>query len=184
MITIVFESHATTRDNEDRLASGHYDVELSSLGETQARQMGERYIAARLDAVFCSDLQRSYRTAEIAFARMPHLIRRDSRLRECDYGDWTRQPMEHIERERLNRLNEPFPNGESYRDCVRRMGAFLHDVRRDNTGGHTILIVGHRATQYGLEHILGGVPLEDVLAQSWAWQPGWTYLCPEDPAET
>ncbi len=59
MVEIIFESHGTTFDNEAHLASGHYDVALSPLGEQQSREMGERYANDHFDAIFCSDLQRS-----------------------------------------------------------------------------------------------------------------------------
>ena len=39
-----------------------------------------------------SGRQRSYRTAEIAFAGRDLPVRRDARIRECDYGAWTRRP--------------------------------------------------------------------------------------------
>jgi len=37
------------------------------------------------------------------------------------------------------------------------------------------MIIGHRATQYGLEHWIKGVPIKDVVTASWKWQPGWKY---------
>ncbi len=43
MITIIFEAHGTTFDNEAHLSSGHNDVELSHLGIQQSKEMGERY---------------------------------------------------------------------------------------------------------------------------------------------
>lgn len=43
MIRIIFEAHGTTFDNEAHLASGHNDVALSPLGESQSREVGERY---------------------------------------------------------------------------------------------------------------------------------------------
>lgn len=67
MITIIFESHGTTFDNETHLSSSWFDVELSPLGEKQAKELGGRYKNEEFDAIFCSDLQRSYKTAEIAF---------------------------------------------------------------------------------------------------------------------
>ncbi len=56
MVTIFFEAHGTTLDNEQKLASGHYDVELSPLGEAQAKELGRRYKDVQIDAVFCSDM--------------------------------------------------------------------------------------------------------------------------------
>ena len=67
MITIIFEAHGTTFDNETHLASGHNDVALSPLGERQSKEMGERYKDDHFDAIFCADLQRAYRSAEIGF---------------------------------------------------------------------------------------------------------------------
>jgi len=66
-VTIIFEPHATSLDNKAKLSSGHFDVELSPLGIEQAKQLGERRKKEHFDIVFSSDLQRSYKTAEIAF---------------------------------------------------------------------------------------------------------------------
>lgn len=82
MVTIILESHSTSFDNEARLSSGHNDVGLSPLGEKQASELGERYKNQKFDAIFCSDLQRSYKTAEIAFGEKFPIIK-DKRLREC-----------------------------------------------------------------------------------------------------
>lgn len=87
MIELVFETHATSVDNEDGLASGHWDAPLSALGEKQAVELGHRYPPGTGMDVFCSDLRRSYKTAEIAFGgRDDILIHKDPRLRECDYA--------------------------------------------------------------------------------------------------
>jgi len=43
-LVVVFESHATSRDNEDGLASGWFDVALSATGEEQARLLGARVV--------------------------------------------------------------------------------------------------------------------------------------------
>lgn len=71
-------------------------------------------------------------------------------------------------------LEKPFPNGESYLDTSRRMKAFLQDLLKEYDG-KTILIVGHRATQYGLEQWIKGLPLKEAVLQPWQWQPGWRY---------
>ncbi len=173
MVTVIFEAHSTTTDNEARLASGHNDVELASSGIQQAHELGERYAAVHLDAIFCSDLQRSYKTAGIAFGdTYPIVI--DARLRECDYGDLTQKPKELVDAEKSKRINVPFPNGESYEQCAERMKGFLQDLLA-KYDGKTIMIVGHRATQYGLEHWITGSPLATVVTAPWTWQPGWQY---------
>jgi glycopeptide antibiotics resistance protein len=37
------------------------------------------------------------------------------------------------------------------------------------------MVIGHRATQYGLEHLINHIPLETIISASWKWQPGWIY---------
>lgn len=173
MVTIIFEAHSTTTDNEAHLASGHNDVELSELGLKQSAELGERYASERFDAIFCSDMQRAYKTAEIAFGNSFPIIR-DARLRECDYGDLTQKPKEAVDAEKPNRITEPFPNGESYEQTCARMEDFLTDLLQDYDGKR-VMIIGHRATQYGLEHSINGVAIKDAVTTAWKWQPGWEY---------
>lgn len=173
MVTIIFEAHGTTFDNEAHVSSGHYDVALSPLGEQQSKEMGERYAHDHFDAIFCSDLQRSYKSAELAFDDKIPVIK-DARLRECDYGDWTRQPSEKIEGARGSRVTEPFPGGESYEQTNARMLTFLEDLLA-NHDGKRVMVVGHRATQYGLERWIKNIPTHDAVTAPWQWQPGWTY---------
>lgn len=174
MIELIFETHATSVDNERLVASGHFDVELSPLGRAQAVELGVRYGVEDLAAVLCSDLQRSYRTAEIAFAGRDLAVRRDARIRECDYGTWTRRPAAEIDAERVRRIFDPFPGGESYAQVAARTCDLLSEAVRD-WAGRRVLIVGHRATWYNLEHVINGRDLRDVIMAPWEWQPGWTY---------
>ncbi len=173
MIEIVFESHATTPDNEKKRASGHYDVGLSEAGLEQARQLGKRREKEEFAAVFTSDLQRAYKTAKIAFGdKFP--VFQDSRLRECDYGDFEHRPSPQIEAERPNRIRQPFPHGESYQQRAEYMKSFLEEIL-ENYDGKRVLIIGHRATQYGLERWTSGRPLQEIVSTPWQWQPGWNY---------
>lgn len=173
MLKIIFEAHGTTFDNEAHLSSGWNDVALSPLGEQQSKEMGERYKDDKFDAVFVSDLQRAIRSAEIGFGeKWPIIV--DSRLRECDYGELTQHPSEEIDAQKIQRISVPFPNGESYIDTTERMKSFLDDLKRDYEGKR-IMIIGHRATQYGIENYINGVSLEKLVSTKFKWQPGWEY---------
>ncbi|MEO8105265.1 MAG: histidine phosphatase family protein [Candidatus Saccharibacteria bacterium] len=174
MLTIVFEAHSTTTDNNAKLASGFNDVALSPLGLRQSKELGERYSNETFDAIFCSDLQRSYITAEIAFDNKYPIIH-DSRLRECDYGDMTLRPKEIVDAQKPQYIAVPFPNGESYEQSTERIRCFLVDLLR-NYQGKRVMIIGHRATQYGLEHLIKKIPLHQTVIAPWKWQPGWEYL--------
>ena len=127
-VTIIFETHSTSLDNEAGIASGHNDVDLSEMGLRQAKGLGERYVDESIAAVICSDLMRSYRTAEIAFGSGSVLILRDPRMRECDYGSLSGFPVEIVDRERSGRIHKPFPDGESYNQVVERVRDLLSDV--------------------------------------------------------
>ena len=173
MVEIIFEAHGTTFDNEAHLASGHNDVALSPLGIQQSKEMGERYKNDHFDAVFCSDLQQAYKSAEIGFGNKWPIIK-DARLRECNYGDFTQKPSEIVDKEKPQRIANPFPNGESYTQTTARMKLFLDDLIK-NYDGKRVMIIGHRATQFGLENLINGVFLEQLTSTHFKWQPGWLY---------
>ena len=126
--------------------------------------------------VVASDLQRAWRTAEIAFGtRVP--VRRDVRLRECDYGTLTRRPTREIDDQRVAAIDTPFPGGESYAQATARVASWLGELTTAWPGGW-VLVIGHRATHYALDHLLGGVPLPEAVGAKFAWQPGSTYVVP------
>ncbi|MBI3103353.1 histidine phosphatase family protein [Candidatus Daviesbacteria bacterium] len=174
MVIIIFEAHATSFDNEKHLFSGHFDVALSPLGEQQAKELGGRYKDQEFDVIFVSDLQRSYKTAEIAFGNKIPIIK-DKRLRECDYGDLTQYPSDEVDPVKVKHISIPFPNGESYEDCLKRMKSFLDYLHLYHGRSISVLIIGHRATQYGLEHWINGKSLKELVTVPFKWQPGWVY---------
>ena len=100
MITIYFEGHATTADNEASVASGHNDVDLSERGRHQAAgEKRRRYENIEFDTVFTSDLSRAYDTDKSMVAGKDNQIIQDARIRECDYSDLTRRPRAERARE-------------------------------------------------------------------------------------
>jgi len=124
--------------------------------------LGERYKNVELDAIFCSDLQRSYKTGEIAFGTRNIPIIKDERLRECNYGDYTQVESTIVTNMKPDCITIPFANGESYIQTTERVKSFLKDLLQ-NYDGKTIMIIGHRATQYALENLINNVPLEIII---------------------
>lgn len=174
MITIWFEPHSTSLDNEAKLASGWNDVDLSKLGLQQSVELADRSEARNLQAIFTSDLQRAYKSAIPTAERYNLPIYVDRRLRECDYGEMTQQDKAKVDAEKPSRIDKPFPGGESYQQCMKRMGEYL-DWLRQNFDGKTVMIIGHRATQYSLEHHVLGKNIKSCVTEPWSWQPGWKY---------
>jgi 2,3-bisphosphoglycerate-dependent phosphoglycerate mutase len=122
-----------------------------------------------ITAVFSSDLARAAETASVAFGAAMIPVLRDRRLRECDYGQRNGMPVTELHAGRREHLDRPYPGGESWRKAVARVGRFLDDLplRR---AGQRILVIGHVATRWGLDHTIGGVPLEDLVDEDFTWQ--------------
>ncbi len=171
---VVFETHATTEDNERGIATGWLPGRLSAAGRMQARAMGDRRRVDRIATVFTSDLDRAVETVGIAFANSTVPVLHDWRLRECDYGDRNGMPVAELHQGRRWHLNVPYPGGESWQQAVARVGRFLDDLP-SRWAGARVLVVGHTATRWALDHILAGVLLDDLLDAPFEWKPGWEY---------
>jgi 2,3-bisphosphoglycerate-dependent phosphoglycerate mutase len=173
-VAVVFETHSTSVDNENGIATGWLDGALSGTGREQARGLGERRRDDGLTVVFTSDLRRAVETAEIAFAGSAVPIERDPRLRECNYGSLNGRPRAQLDAQRARRLDEPFPGGESWREAVARVTGFLDELRRSHDG-RRVLIIGHVATRWALDHTVVGIPLEELVDAPFEWREGWEY---------
>jgi len=174
-MTVVYETHTTTTDNERRIATGWLPGSLSEAGWREAHELGERRRNDHIAAVFSSDLRRAVETAEIAFSETKIPIHQDARLRECNYGAMNGMPVARFAGKRLGHIVTPFPDGESYRDVVERTRSFLGDI---NPGyeDKRIVVIGHSANRWSLEHLVNGTALEDLVDAPFNWQPGWEYV--------
>lgn len=172
-VEVVFETHATSEDNEAGIATGWLPGRLSPAGREQARELGERRRDDGLSVVFTSDLGRAVETAEIAFEGSPLPLVADKRLRECNYGELNGTP-ESLD-DRAAHVDVPCPGGESWRQAVERVAGFVDELRRQRNG-ERILVIGHRATRFALGVVANGCKLEDLVDAPFAWQPGWEYV--------
>jgi broad specificity phosphatase PhoE len=171
-VELVYETHSLTVDNERGIATGWLDGELSEHGREQARLLGERRREA--DVVYASDLGRAVETAEIAFGGTGIPVQLDSRLRECDYGELNGRPGSEVAARRGRHVDEPFPGGQSYRQVVDAMRSLLDDIVARHEG-QRVVVIGHSANRWALQHLLDGVPLEELVAAPFEWQPGWLF---------
>jgi broad specificity phosphatase PhoE len=176
-VAIVFETHSLTTDNEAGLATGWLAGQLSERGRALAAELGRRRRNDGLAAVFSSDLGRAVQTVEIAFGGSGIPVHLDARLRECDYGAWNGMPVSRLERERAQRISRPFPRGESYLQVVGRVAGFLEELAHDVDGAR-VLLVGHTATRWALDHLLAGAALADLVVAPFGWREGWSYALP------
>ena len=174
-VELVYETHSISVDNERGIATGWLPGELSEHGREQARALGERRGDDGIAAVYASDLRRAVETAELAFGGTGIPVHHDARLRECDYGELNGAAVERVAAVRRRHVDEPFPGGESYRQVVERTRAFLDDVVSAHDG-ERIVVIAHSANRWALDHLVDGVPLEELVDEPFAWQEGWLYL--------
>lgn len=173
-VRVTFETHATTTDNEAGLATGWLPGDLSDAGREQARLLGTRRSDDAVDVVFTSDLARAVETATLAFQGTTIPVLHDWRLRECDYGELNGAPRSKVIDPVLRYLKTPYPGGESWAQAVARVGGFLRDLPTSWDGCH-VVVIGHVATRWGLEHHLEGRDLEELALEEFSWREGWEY---------
>lgn len=176
-IKITYFVHGTTTDNEKGISSGWFDAELSELGIKQMVGLKEKIKDKKFDAVFCSDLKRAIDSAKLTFEEKAPIIS-DSRLRECNYGNFNAKPSNIVELMQEKMIIEKFPNGESYEDVKKRIADFLEFLKQKYKG-KSIAIVAHKAPQLALDVLIKDKTFEQAFAEDWrktkSWRPGWEY---------
>jgi len=178
MIDFWLEMHAQTHHNAQGVASGHFDVALTLYGREQAQTiLRDRYARHHYDAAYTSNTQRAYDTACLMFADRLLPVLQDPRLRECDYGIYEGRPRAEMEAVRLSAIHVPYPKGESYIQVAARMRGYLSDIARKHDG-ESLMLIGHAATLFVLEHLARGRPLEQTVGV-WPDRP-WRYALDPD----
>ena len=123
MVEIKYFVHATTTDNILKHCTGWLPGELSEKGIEQAHKLAEIIKDEEFDVVISSDLKRAIDSAAINFAGRDVERKTDSRIRECNYGDFDGGDSKLAVYE--THIYEAFPNGESMKDVEKRMRDFV-----------------------------------------------------------
>lgn len=176
-LELVYETHAITTDNEAGIATGWLPGTLSERGRGTAAELGQRRRDDGIAAVYMSDLERAIETARIAFGGSEIPLISDGRLRECNYGRLNGMRGDDHARARARHVDDPWPEGESYRQVVGRTASLVEDLLR-RWDGARILLIAHSANRWALEHLLLGTDLTELVTAGFEWQPGWEYLVP------
>jgi molybdenum cofactor cytidylyltransferase len=157
---------AVKASGKDKRYLGHLDIPLSAHGCYQAEALRERLRQVPLAAIFCSDLERTTKTAAIIAA--PHGLTPKARreFREIALGSWEgltfdevrqRFPQEYEARGRDFTRFRP-PGGESFLDLAHRVLPAFYEAVGCCDGD--LLVVGHA----GVNRILLSLALGRTLA--------------------
>lgn len=140
----IWVRHGQSEYNEQNLATGWHDPELTKLGIQQALdtaiQLGNRFV--HIDSIHTSDLRRAFNTAQVILKTCPWFvdIKVDSKLRERDYGDWAGknkdQNLADVGEEMFFEMRRgwdmPPPGGESLKDTAMRVADYLDNIEVSN----------------------------------------------------
>jgi 2,3-bisphosphoglycerate-dependent phosphoglycerate mutase len=153
---LVLVRHGQSEFNARNLFTGWADPPLTPRGESEAAAVAERLAArgVRIEAAFCSALQRAQRSVELILQRIGEGAdaTADPALNERDYGDLTgldktqaaeRWGAGQVRRWRRSYADAP-PGGESLRDTAARVLPFyIGDILPAVMQGRTTLVVAH-----------------------------------------
>ncbi len=150
MTTIFLVRHGATQWNIHKRAQGQADVPLTDKGRLQALDAAKQLATFAIDAVYSSDLERAFDTAQaIAHVQGVEVVK-DPRLREIDQGEWTGLPVAEIERRwpelwGTARHYNARPGGESPQQVRARGLAAVRDAVADHPDGN-LVVVSHGGT--------------------------------------
>ncbi|MFB6213906.1 MAG: histidine phosphatase family protein [Candidatus Nanohaloarchaea archaeon] len=152
MTEIYLCRHGETDHNREGVLQGQKDTELNETGEEQAGKLADRLANLELDAVYSSDLQRAYMTAEriAEAAGVPHID--DVKLRERSYGDFQGKGHDarYEEIGAADELDDWKPEGgESVHDVRERASEVLEQIESEHPDGR-VAVVAHGWTNRAL----------------------------------
>jgi probable phosphoglycerate mutase len=121
---------------------------LTTLGRTQARELGERVRPEKIAAIYCSSLSRAVQTAEVAAGVLGLPVTVRERLHEFPVGDYLGHPADDdpfapmCEAWVSGDLSAGVPGGETGRETADRVLGVLDEIA-DQHRGETVLVVSH-----------------------------------------
>ncbi|MBM7855072.1 putative phosphoglycerate mutase [Desulfohalotomaculum tongense] len=148
---------------------GQIDLPLSDKGISQAKRLQQELSCAQISGIYCSDLQRAVKTAEIIAEKHRAAVTVCQELREIKLGRWEGKTFEEVCRhypQQFKKRGEDIanyrpPDGESFADLSKRVVAAFHKLISNSKGN--ILIVGHAGVNRMILCHLLGMPLKNLF---------------------
>lgn len=168
MTDLVLVRHGETVWHLENRYAGSSDIELSQQGREQAQNLARWAAAARLDALWCSQLRRSQETAmhcAVASGLQPRV---DPRLDEIDFGlgeGLTAQEIRSLfPREayafEADPIGHPLPGGEDPVAATARCTECITEIVEEVQLGRVLVVTHNTIIRLMLCHFLG-IPLAE-----------------------
>ncbi|MGB7341183.1 MAG: histidine phosphatase family protein [Phototrophicaceae bacterium] len=153
MTTLWLIRHGQTDWNTEQRFQGTSDQPLNATGETQAASLAPRLQAMHFDGIYCSDLIRVKRTADLALAGNTDTVTYDARLQEFNFGAWEGMSWDEARQHNavefakwVDDRNYNPHGGETIDDMVQRLDAFLVDIDDKHAPDEHLLLFAHGGT--------------------------------------
>jgi len=146
--TLYLVRHGETEWNAKKLIQGATDIPLNKKGERQAKELAQKLIHVKFDAVFSSDLVRAKRTAEIISLEKKLAVKTTKALRERFFGDYEGRSYTKYNQEIINLFKEyqvKAKNIKGVETSEQMMARFIPFLRETAVAymGKTVLILSH-----------------------------------------
>lgn len=161
---LLLARHGETPWNAEGRYQGQSDIPLSSVGEAQARALGERLRGVPITRAVASPLGRARQTAEFALGERRAILSTDPGLMEIAHGTWEGLLASEIDARDPDRLQAwrvtphevLMPQGESLQHVFDRAWPALQRAADGLGADDTLLVVAHDAVNRVLLcHVLG-----------------------------
>ena len=153
--------HGQTVLNKDKCFRGNANPPLDETGIKQAHQLAKLFSSVEISHIFCSDKQRSAKTAQIIGAAKGNKIHPTEGLRALNVGDFSGQKRTKESEAKLQvYLEDPdtqIPGGESLNDFKSRIAPCLQQaVDMFFECGAPPMLVAHSSVVHECGNILYG----------------------------
>jgi alpha-ribazole phosphatase len=154
--------HGEVVHSEPKRYNGHRDVDLSTAGLSQIEQMAVRLSLYPITAIYCSDLVRAYKGAQLLSRGGTIPVHPKPALREKSFGEWegltydevaSRYPMEW-EQWLADPVSSRPPGGETFREVRERVLQELFFILKESKGQEIVIMAHGGANRVVLCHAL------------------------------
>lgn len=154
--------HGVTPTTGTTLPGRAPGLHLGDEGRAQAQAVADRLAdLERIAAVYASPLERTRETAKPIGKAVATRVAIERGLIECDFGDWTGEPLKKLmklpdwTRVQRHPSGFRFPGGESFTEMQTRITAALAKLAERHRGGVVIAVSHADPIKAAVAHALG-----------------------------
>lgn len=157
MTKVILVRHGQTLWNLEMKYQGHCDIALTDKGIQQAELAANRLAEENISAIYASDLDRAFKTAQCIAKKHDLSVTAIPGLREINFGDWEGMTFEgindsanhHWSEEMTKVFSHPgdaqIPGGETFQQVKERAMLALNQLVAAHPD-QTIVVVSHGGT--------------------------------------